>query len=144
MLRRPPLHAAALVAVSIALPLTAAQAAIPSISVWSGKTKQHKLSLQLTQNAPGKAVYVALSVSCKDASGTEQGAVLQVHKLPSNGRLKITDMGAPASIGTLTLSASVVAKRKAVGTVSYKLMAANGSCTGKDTFSLKYAVGHGG
>ncbi len=145
MPRRPPITSIlTMAAVAVAVPMSLAQAAVPNISVWSGKTKQHKFAVFLDQVAPGKAVDVSVTVSCKTPAGAKGFVSLAARKVPRNGKLTLTKKNADGAGGTLTISSSVLAKHAARGTVSYKLAAASGGCTGKDTFSLKYSVSHGG
>ncbi|MCW2995097.1 MAG: hypothetical protein JWQ18_2592 [Conexibacter sp.] len=131
-----------LLAVAVSLP-TAAVAATPTINSWSGKTKQHKLGVEIVQVA-GKAAYLSVQVSCTDPSGMEHAYAFQAHKLPKRGKVKIADAKVPGGFGTVSFSTTLPVKHKAVGTLSYKVAASAGGCAASDRFSLKYAVGHPG
>jgi len=131
-----------LLALAVSLP-TAAVAATPTIHSWSGKTKEHKLGVDIVQVA-GKAAYFTVQVACTDPSGTKHDYALQAHKVPRGGRVKVTDAKVPGGIGTLSFSTTVPVAHKATGTLSYKISADLGGCAGHDGFSLKYAVGHPG
>jgi hypothetical protein len=137
--------AGAALAAAAALPLTAAAAGLPNISVWSGKTKQHKERITMYQESPGKAVYLSFSVSCPDASGTAQDTTMALHALPKKGKLTAkTTKGLGTAGGTMSISTTTVAKHAAVGRISWELPASLGGCKGSDTFQLKYSVSHGG
>ena len=142
--RLPSLALAGAALAAVALPI-AAQAAVPTIRVWNGKTEQHKDLVTIFQEAPGKAVNFSIVVSCKMPSGKTQAQTLTLRKLPKNGKVSAkTTKALGAAGGKLTVSTTAVAKRKAVGTATWELPAALGGCKGSDSYSLKYSISHGG